>query len=132
MGTINASKVKAFVAAFVRAYWETVKSGKHSMPPNEPIEETVEELLAQVSHKVEIDTPSTGLKTSCTLHMSARTGDWWEFRFQRTAVGWSLVDALASAGDDAKPHDLLDTVYGPYFKPFLQHVTEVANTRTGM
>jgi hypothetical protein len=132
MKTVDASTFEAFAAEFVCAYWETVKSRKFSMPPDEPVEETVEELLAAVSHKVEIDSPSTRWKASCKLHMSGRSGDWWDFRFQKAADGWRLVDATARSDDVTRPHDLLDTVYGAYFGPFLRYVTEVADKRTGI
>jgi hypothetical protein len=131
MKNVDSSGVEAFAAEFVRAYWETVKSREFPMPPNEPVEETVEELLAAVSYKVEIDSPSTRPKASCKLHMSSQYGDWWDFRFEK-AAGWRLVGAAARSDDDTKPHDLLDAVYARYFEPFLRHVTEVANKRNGI
>src|SRR5436309_2660435 len=44
---------ESFSSAFVRAYWQTVKGGKFSMPPDEPVEETVEELVSSVSRETE-------------------------------------------------------------------------------
>ena len=131
MNTQHTSDFEEFAAEFVRTYWQTVKSRKFSMPPDEPAEETVEELLTTISHKVETDLPLTRSNTSCKLHMSAQSGDWWSFRFQNTADGWRLVDAAARSDDPTKPHDLLDAAYAPYFEPFLRHVSEVANKRTG-
>ncbi len=46
---------ETFAQRFVRAYWETLKSGAFPMPPNEPIDETVDELLSVVSHRTELD-----------------------------------------------------------------------------
>lgn len=132
MKTAEASGLKKFAAEFVRAYWEIAKSNEFSMPPNEPVEETVEELLAAVSHKVESDSPATGVKPSCKIHMWGQSGDWWDFGFKKTTDGWSLVDAAARSDDDTRPHNLLGTEYAPYFEPFLRHVTEVANKRAGV
>lgn len=129
MNTADATGFAAFAAEFVRAYWETVKSGQFPMRPNEPVEETIEELLAAVSHKIEVLSPSTRSKSSCKLHMSGQYGDWWDFHFQKALEGWRLVGAAAPSDDDTQPHDLLGTVYEPYFGPFLRHVAEVANRR---
>ena len=120
----------AFAAEFVRAYWETVKCGDFPMPPNEPVEQTLEELLTSVSHKVELLPPSTGSGRSYRLHMSDHCADLWDFDFQKVAENWRLVSAAAKSSENTKPHDLLDSVYQSYFGPFLWHVTEVANKRT--
>ena len=45
---------ESFARNFIRAYWQTVKSGTFSMPPNEPVQETVDELLAEVSHSTSV------------------------------------------------------------------------------
>jgi hypothetical protein len=45
------SDFERFAEWFLRAYWETVKRNAFPMPPNEPVEETAEELLSDVSHE---------------------------------------------------------------------------------
>lgn len=127
---VRASEIEAFAVEFVRAYWETVKSNSFAMPPNEPIEETVEELIAGVSHTIEMDSPCSGLNVF-KLHMADQHGSWWNFHFQKTAKIWSLVGATARSDDDTKPHNLLDEFHVAFFGPFLKHTTEVANRRTG-
>jgi hypothetical protein len=125
MRNVDPSGFEAFAADFFRAYWETVKAGEFSMPPNEPVEVALEEMLATVSYTAEMDSLST------ILHMSAEFGDWWDFRFQKETKGWRLVGATARSDDDSKPHDLLGTVFAPYFEPFLRRVTGLANQRAG-
>ena len=118
---------EAFARDFVRAYWRTVKSGGFPMPPNEPVEETLEELLSAVSYSTEVQPSSHGSGLSYELLMTNTLGDWWHFTFRGTTGGWSLVGCSARSDDDSAPHDLLDTVYSHYFEPFLRHVTNVAN-----
>src|SRR6202008_1649762 len=50
MKPVDVSRFEVFAAEFVRAYCETVKSRDFPMSPNEPVEETVDELIAAVSH----------------------------------------------------------------------------------
>lgn len=123
------SRFESFARDFVRAYWQTVKSGNFSMPPNEPVEETVDELLAAVSHETEIDTSSTHSGRVFKVRMTNTQGDWWIFSFREISGTWNLVACSARSGEDGKPHDLLDTVYSQYFGPFLRHVTEAANAQ---
>ena len=130
MRTEDPSGFDVFAGEFVRAYWETVKSGDFPMPPDEPVEETLEELLADVSHTTEVLSPCTRSEASRSLHMSNTYGDWWAFQFRESVEGWKLVSAAARSDDDTRPHDLLDVVYRPYFGPFIRHVTEVANKKT--
>jgi hypothetical protein len=127
MDTIDNSNFDLFAAEFVRAYWRTLKNGDFPMPPNEPVEETVEELIAAVSHEIEMNLSSVGSKSVYRLRMISAFGSWWVFSFVRVARGWRLVGAKASSLDPARPHDLLGAVYGPDFEPFLRHVTEISN-----
>jgi hypothetical protein len=129
---MDTSGFEAFAAEFVRAYWEVVKSPQFSMPPDEPVVETIDELLAAVSHSVGYETSSTCSTAPFWLHMSGQRGDWWDFRFHQTADGWRLVNAAARSEDQAKSHNLLAGVYAPYFAPFLRRVTGLANKRIGI
>lgn len=131
MTTATHSRFELFAREFVRKYWETVKSGAFLMAPNEPIEETVEELLAGISHETELDSSGqTGpLYKLCMLNTD---GDGWHFGFRESAGSWVLVGGSASSDDDKKPHDLFGPVYSQHFEPFLHHVTEVANAQRGI
>lgn len=96
------------------------------MPPNEPVEETVEELISDVSHESEFRPGSTVEGRLHLLRMTLKCGDWRHFNFQARNQHWQLVGASAkSRRRDA--HDLLGSVYSPYFGPFLRHVADVAN-----
>ena len=118
-----------FSRDFVFAYWQTVKSGAFPMPPNKPIEETLEELLALVSYTTEIQ-PSLGRpESSYSLRMASKHGDWWLFTFHVSSAGWTLLGCSAPSSDKSKPHDLLGPVYSRYFEPFLRHVTNAANAQ---
>jgi len=124
MPNTDQASFENFASAFVHAYWQTVKSGDFPMPPNEAIEETLEELLSAVSYSTDVQTP----EISCKLLMTGQHGDWWHFAFRGTDHGWSLVGCSARSDDDSNPHDLLGPVYSRYFGPFLRHVTKVANS----
>lgn len=121
------SSFEPFAHAFVRGYWETVKSGRFAMPPDEPVEETIEELLSLISH----ETDSTPGSAAYTLRMISTHGDWWLFTFRNPKGEWELVGASARSDTD-KPHDLLGPVYSGHFGPFLRHVTKLANERTNI
>ena len=122
-----------FAGAFVRCYWETVKSGAFPMEPDEPVEETVEELLSEISYSVEFESGSGSTRPLHELRMTNTAhGDWLLFDFQQAACGWTIVGCFAKSLDPEKPHDLLGPVYERSFKPFLRHVSEVANARTGI
>jgi hypothetical protein len=122
------SRFDRFAATFVRKYWEIVKSGAFPMPPDEPVEETAEELLSDVSHQTEVRSASSRGGPACALRMTNTHGDWWLFTFRDNGRAWELVGASASS-DNQTPHDLLGAVYSQYFEPFLRHVTEAANGR---
>lgn len=119
----------SFSSAFVRAYWQTVKSGNFPMPGDEPVKETVEELISSVSQETEMERSGAGSGPLYKLRMTNASGDWWLFSFREDPRGWVLVGCSARSDDDDKPHDLLDPIYCSYFDPFLRHVTEVANAQ---
>ena len=54
MTTEFRSKFDDFAQRFVREYWGVVKNGIFPMPPNEPVEEPLDEILAQVSYETEL------------------------------------------------------------------------------
>jgi hypothetical protein len=126
MNAAGLSKFDSFAVAFVRKYWETVKSGAFPMPPDEPVEETIEELRSDVSHETELRPASGHGGPSYALRMMSRHGDWWLFTFRDSGRGWELVGEFARS-DTQTPHDLLGPTYSGYFEPFLRHVERVAN-----
>ena len=113
---------EAFVERFVRSYWTTVKAQKFSMPPNEPVEESVEEILAGVATSIE--------KVGADHVLVMRSGDWawWKYVFRSTAAGWVVTEASARSLDRSAPHDFLAPPYDQYFRPFLIYVTQCANS----
>ena len=120
------ARFESFAQTFVRKYWETVKSGAFSMPPDEPVRETVEELLSVVSYETKFRAASVREEASYVLHMTSTHGDWWDFVFRDSNQRWELVAASAESGSRT-PHDLLGPVYAQYFAPFLHHVARAAN-----
>jgi hypothetical protein len=122
MSTAAVSKFESFAGVFVRKYWETIKSDAFSMPPHEPVEESIEELLSGVSHRTEFH--REGILHE--LHMENAHGDWWRFTFRANSGRWELVGASARS-DGETPHELLGPVYAPHFAPLLRHVERVAN-----
>jgi len=120
------SHFRFFAEIFVRKYWETVKNRTFQMPPDEPVDETIEELLSRVSHEIEVGPASAKDKPLHTLRMVNTYGDSWLFRFRNSRGSWELVAASAQS-DGMTPHDLLGPVYARYFGPFLRHVTDAAN-----
>lgn len=126
MNALALSRFELFAEAFVRKYWETVKSGDFPMPPDEPVEETIEELLSDVSCQTECRPASGQGGPSYVLRMMSRHGNWWLFTFRDSGRAWELVGASASS-DTQTPHDLLGPVYAGYFGPFLRHIARAAN-----
>ncbi|QDV28627.1 hypothetical protein Spb1_04900 [Planctopirus ephydatiae] len=126
MNSTTHSRFELFAEAFVRKYWETVKSGDFSMPPDEPVEETIEELLSKISHQMEPGSASVHDAHLFAFRMTNTHGDWWLFTFRDKGQAWELVGAFARS-DTQTPHDLLDSVYSRYFEPFLRHVERAAN-----
>ncbi|MFO0914785.1 MAG: hypothetical protein U0795_17635 [Pirellulales bacterium] len=96
------------------------------MPPNEPVEETVEELIDDVTFTTGVRDASDSSGVVYELVMTNRLGDWWRFEFQCKSDGWELIGCTARSDNETQPHDLLDEVYGGYFGPFLMHVLDAA------
>lgn len=122
MSAVAHLNFEVFAATFVRAYWETIKSGAFSMPPHEPVDESVEELLLEVSHRTEFRREGS----SHVLHMENTHGDWWRFTFRANGGRWELVGASARSDSDT-PHDLLGPFYVHQFAPLLRHVERVTS-----
>ncbi len=120
---------ESFAGRFVRSYWQTVKNGDFQMPPNEPVEETVEELIADVSITTGIREASKKSIAVYELLMMGKLGDWWRFGFRCDHDRWKLIDCTARSDNESQPHDLLGEVYSQYFSPFLLHVTDAANAK---
>ncbi len=64
--------------------------------------------------------------------MTNRSGDWWLFSFRDGSSGWELVAASARSDDERRPHDLLGSVYGKWFRPLLVHVAKLAARKDGI
>ena len=111
-----------FASAFVRAYWSTIKDGTFSMPPDEPVEESLDDLLSAISYTVERS--NHGKRQ---FLMTGEAGDWWRFGFASRGGVWELTSASARSDKKNSPHDLLGEVYAPHFRPFLEHVANLAN-----
>ena len=105
-----------FAQAFVVTYWSTVKEGRFRMPPEEPVQETLEELLAVVSFTAE----------RRQIVMSTLHGDCWSFGFKLKGIEWMLTKATTGGKKKKSQIDLLGPVYGPQFSPFLTFVLNQA------
>ncbi|MDB4669789.1 hypothetical protein OAF33_01970 [bacterium] len=116
-----------FASAFVHAYWSTVKDRTFPMPPDEPVEESLEEILSAVKYSTKRKRSLTKRQREYEIRMKGEMGAWWHFGFRHEAGAWRLVYAKANSYKKFSPHDLLDSVYGPHFRPFLNHVTSEAN-----
>lgn len=121
MKTSTLSPFEEFAALFIRAYWQTVKDRRFPMPPAEPIEETLEQLLSAVS--VDITDENFGK----TIMMKSKYGDWWRFTFRAGTHEWIVGSCHAKSLDPQSPHDLLAPPYEGHFRPFLDHVSKIAN-----
>jgi hypothetical protein len=111
-----------FARRFVVAYWETVKRGVIDMPPNEPVGETLEELLSAVTFVADFRRESRTNEAFGRLHMTGALGAWWHFEFQLANDQWQIIEATAKS-DSETPRNLL----GGIFSSFLGHVVEAAN-----
>lgn len=91
------------------------------MPPDEPVEETLEQLLSSVTVDIAEEDYSK------TIMMKSKHGDWWQFTFRTDACEWRISSCHAKSLDPESPHDLLVPPYDRYFQPFLDYVTKTAN-----
>ncbi|MFN4873174.1 MAG: hypothetical protein ACK5JP_05120 [Akkermansiaceae bacterium] len=116
-----------FASAFVKVYWRVVKEGTFSLPPNEPVEESLEEILSAVSFTTEKKGIQNKSGNEYMFRMTGELGDWWLFGCNHSGRAWKLVSASARSDKKNSPHDLLGLVYGVYLRPMLEHVTNRAN-----
>jgi hypothetical protein len=126
MNAAALSRFELFAEAFVRKYWETVKSSAFPLPPDEPVEESINQLLSDISHQTELRPASGRGGPLYALRMMSSHGDWWLFTFRDSGRAWELVEASARS-DTQTPHDLLGPVYSRYFEPFIRHIEKTTN-----
>ena len=127
MNIIAHSKFEAFAEKFVRAYWETVKSDAFSMPPDEPVHETIQKLLSEISHETEVRhvlDHEGGLHLLPHEQFPAEMDD--DSHFERAVCELGVVTASASS-DSEIPRDFLVRSTLSILPPFLRHVERVAN-----
>ncbi len=118
-----------FATVFVETYWETARANKFPMPPNEPVEESLENILESISIKTATHSlPGSAVETH-TLRMTGDAGSWWEFTFRGTASNWSIIDFTAPSQIPRTPHHLLEPPYDEYFRPFIDHVVSVTHRK---
>lgn len=115
---------EAFAGQFVRCYWATVKAQTFPMPPEAPIEDSLEGILSRVSWTLEAVDKGFGLL------MKSGDGSWWRYVFRATPDGWLLMAGTARSPQPSVPRDLLGPLYAQSFKPFLAYVTATANRET--
>lgn len=99
-----------FAERFVAAYWQDVIDH----PDPEPIEETLDELLATISWEVH---QSEG---NDLIIMRNDAGDVWNISFRKVKSGWSVVEFTATG------HDLLVWPYEKHVRAMLDRVVNSA------
>jgi len=112
---------ESFASLFIREYWVTIKENRFPMPPDEPVEESLDALLSAVS----FTTQQKAMER--TIKMINSHGDWWSFGFNRCGSFWKISSASVRADKKKNSHDLLGPVFEKHFRPFLEHVTSKAN-----
>ena len=118
----HTASFEAFAERFVRCYWETVKAQTFSMPPDEPIEESIDEILSCVTSNTE------RVGADHILFMNSGDWAWWKYVFRSTSDGWMVTGCSARSLDPSVPHDLLAPPYDHWFRPFLIYVTQCAQS----
>jgi hypothetical protein len=115
-----------FADRFVRMYWQNVIDNNHKLPPYEPVDQTIDEVLADTkvstSQEIAIGQP---LKV-CVLRMFASSGSTSRFVFATMAGRWKLLQAFANDETDEHRCDMLDEYYGQYFRESLERITALA------
>ncbi len=99
------------------------------MPPNEPVEESIEELLAGISYEIKLASPSGVRASHFTLQMNSKIGDWWRFGFKSKGSRWEVVEFSAPAEKQGETHDLLAPPYDQHFKRFLEYIVTATNAQ---
>lgn len=123
MSVTEDSSFSRFAENFVSAYWSVTKDGLFSMPPDEPVEESLKELLQDIEYSCQ----AKGCGYVLTMRETTENWSWWKFGFVYRNKSWCIKDASTRSLDKSIPHDLLSPPYDEYFKAFLEHVTKLAN-----
>ena len=105
-----------FAETFVREYWLDVIE----QPGHEPVTESIDELLASVSYRIDVS-PLTG---QLQISMRGTLGDVWNF-YVRYKDGVYEVEGM-----DSGSLNLFDVIYGPTFRPMMTRVLSKCH-RTG-
>ena len=115
-----------FASAFVRKYWQDVADNVDKLPPYEPCDESVDDILATISYTTSHEDISGQSSKAFVLRMMATSGSIWRFAFKERAGRWSLLAAVANDETDEHRVDLLGEYYGETFRPILERITNLA------
>jgi len=110
----------AFAERFIRHYCEEIVTESPEFADHqEPCEQSLEEVLAEFTFvTTSHDDDSIRIFEMQMLRSSADVSDSWELGFCRDGEKWVLASAIAYSSKT----DMLDEVYGPYFKSFFKRV----------
>ncbi|MFK5921466.1 MAG: hypothetical protein QM496_04760 [Verrucomicrobiota bacterium] len=112
-----------FSDLLVRNYWATIRSNRFPMPPNEPVEESVEEILADISYQFKADSNASYF----TLQMNSKLGEWWRFGFKASGGHWELIEFVVPSEKRDEHRDLLAPPYGEHLRSFLDYIVSASN-----
>ena len=105
----------AFARRFVHHYWDDVSRGVSDMSPNEPREQSLDELLAKVKLET-FSIPGLFGSDRFVLRMIRDSGETWRFTFKRTKVRWAIVKATAGSAPQDNRVNLLGSIYSRSFR----------------
>ncbi len=114
-------KFDQFAKRFVYFYWKDVANNESDMPPNEPCEESLEEILADITWEITQAQDRYFLAMRC---VSSDDGWWFDFSWKRNS--WASVAAKVGSPPNYDRVDLLDDLYKKWFGPFLQKAIDRA------
>ncbi len=114
----------------MRENWQDVVDNNWKLPPYEPCNETVDELLATIKCSTSREIAVGQSDKIFVLRMMATSGSIWRFVFKNKSGEWNLIAAIAN--DETEEHrvDLLDDDYGEIFHPKLERIIKLATTET--
>ncbi len=121
-----------FAHQFVRCYWEEVARGAPEFAGHsEPCDRTPEELLQEIKYEASLEFAEGGsaCETMYALRMMDTAGDVWRFWFRHGSNRWFLVRATSGSSQDEARVDLLDEVYGHWFRSFLERIMDNASNQ---
>lgn len=122
----NAYRFDEFVARFMRIYWQDVIDNNHKLPPYEPCEESLDEILAETKYETSHERAVDNTGQIFVLRMFAQLGSTWRFIFTHRAGRWQILEAFANDESDEHRCDMLDETYGQYFRESLERTTAQA------